>query len=522
MTIRYVGPGGSDSENGLSWGTRKLTLTGAEDTPVEAGDTIYVGPGVYREILVLDVSGTIGLPITYIADVTGINTDGVGGVVRITGNNNDLSPGNARNIAINAQVTSRNYRTFRGFYLEEAGGTTGSGNPYALARFQDGSKYIVFEDCVFGEVTGLGGMYCSAVCFTPDDPGTTTNNVIRRCINISVSVMMEGYGGTAIDKSMAGCGAQNCISIRGDKDISTFETYGWVSRHITFINSHISNPPAYTLGLGTATSSIYDSLFVNGNNAIGDDYVENYNSYMGVPNEGGANSLQTYIVPVPPMLLAGYRFPYDPFLYTDWNPDIFANTTSGYTEDVFGISRPTRTNRGAVQFRGVQRDSDISKTGLSSLRMDDASRHRITIPVEAGGTYKATVFVRRDVDYTGTLPQIMIDSPGQTAVTITDTGAVGEWSKLTAVITVGDKDRFVQIELRSNNTASSGDVSVWFDDIAVKGLGAKIPTSKWITNELLVHAFGLDLLDPWISPSVIVPTIGPVGHVAPMPTFYGA
>ena len=63
MTVRYVGKGGSDSNDGLSWANRKLTLNGVEDTPVVAGDTIYVGPGTYRELLTVDVDGSSGNPI---------------------------------------------------------------------------------------------------------------------------------------------------------------------------------------------------------------------------------------------------------------------------------------------------------------------------------------------------------------------------------------------------------------------------------------------------------------------------
>ena len=88
MTDRYVGIGGNDGSDGLSWANRKLTLTGAEDTPVEASDTVYVGPGTYRENLTLDVDGSAGNIITYIGDVTGENTDGVGGIIRITGSDN--------------------------------------------------------------------------------------------------------------------------------------------------------------------------------------------------------------------------------------------------------------------------------------------------------------------------------------------------------------------------------------------------------------------------------------------------
>src|SRR3989304_345197 len=113
MTIYYVGPGGNDANNGLSWANRKLTLNGAEDVPVAAGDTVYVGPGVYREGLVLDVDGSVGNIITYIADVTGQETGGGGGIVRITGRDNDQTATRANAIS----GVGRDYRTLRGFFL---------------------------------------------------------------------------------------------------------------------------------------------------------------------------------------------------------------------------------------------------------------------------------------------------------------------------------------------------------------------------------------------------------------------
>src|SRR3989304_7878159 len=57
MPTYYVGPGGNDGNSGLTWALRKLTLNGAEDTPVAAGDICWVGPGVYRELLTDDISG---------------------------------------------------------------------------------------------------------------------------------------------------------------------------------------------------------------------------------------------------------------------------------------------------------------------------------------------------------------------------------------------------------------------------------------------------------------------------------
>ena len=115
MTTRYCGPGGNDASDGLTWANRKLTLTGLEDSPVEAGDICYVAPGTYRELLTCDVDGSSGSPITYIGDYTGANTDGTGGVVRITGSDDDQSI--ARE---NCVANTKSYRTFQGIAFGEA------------------------------------------------------------------------------------------------------------------------------------------------------------------------------------------------------------------------------------------------------------------------------------------------------------------------------------------------------------------------------------------------------------------
>src|SRR3990172_3301306 len=137
MTTRYVGPGGSDANSGLTWALRKLTLNGVEDTPVVAGDTVYVGPGTYRELLTVDVSGTAGNPITYIGDYSGVNTDGVGGVVRITGSDNDQTA--IRGNCISA--VAKNYRSFTGFLFDTTSGV--------MITSTSGGTNWTFDQCCF-------------------------------------------------------------------------------------------------------------------------------------------------------------------------------------------------------------------------------------------------------------------------------------------------------------------------------------------------------------------------------------
>jgi hypothetical protein len=174
MATYYVGSGGSDAASGLSWAARKLTLNGAEDVPVAAGDTVYVGPGVYRELLTVDVSGSAGQPVTYIGDVSGEHTDGVGGVVRVTGSDNDQAAARANCIT----ASSKAYRTFRGFSFD----TTSS----HLIAATSGASWIV-EDCVF---QGAGGICISVT------GSAATGWSIRRCFFFGSANFMISFSHT--------------------------------------------------------------------------------------------------------------------------------------------------------------------------------------------------------------------------------------------------------------------------------------------------------------------------------------
>jgi hypothetical protein len=59
MTTRtlYVGPTSGGAADGTSWANRYGTMSNCEAKPVQAGDTVYVGPGVYREQMTCGVSG---------------------------------------------------------------------------------------------------------------------------------------------------------------------------------------------------------------------------------------------------------------------------------------------------------------------------------------------------------------------------------------------------------------------------------------------------------------------------------
>ena len=131
MTTRYVGKGGSDGADGLTWANRKETLNGVEDSPAASTDVIYVGPGTYRETLVVDVGN-----VAYIGDVTGENTDGIGGVVRWTGLTDDSGYATLSPLIDNTGAFT--LRDWSGFYFE----TTSNGR-------------VITTNGMFGGVLGM-------------------------------------------------------------------------------------------------------------------------------------------------------------------------------------------------------------------------------------------------------------------------------------------------------------------------------------------------------------------------------
>jgi hypothetical protein len=140
-----VTKGGSDAAAGTQ-GAPWLTIAKALATAV-AGDTVFVGPGVYREQATAGNSGTSGNPITFTADVDGSNTLTTPGEVRWSGyDNGDKAAPTGANPVLT--IAGKNYLTFGGFTFQP-GSTTGvsiTGAPTGLA----------FADCTWLPGTNVG------------------------------------------------------------------------------------------------------------------------------------------------------------------------------------------------------------------------------------------------------------------------------------------------------------------------------------------------------------------------------
>lgn len=155
-----------------------------------AGDIVYVGAGTYRELLTVDVSGTVGNPIQYVGDYLGTNTDGVGGIVRITGAAaDDLSASRGNCIS----GSSKNYRNFTGFLLDTTTSTC-----IALTSCQN----CIFDKCI--------SIFSGGIAF--QSAGASQLNItIQNCILASHSSSGNVHFTHTVAVDNAGHLVQNCI-----------------------------------------------------------------------------------------------------------------------------------------------------------------------------------------------------------------------------------------------------------------------------------------------------------------------
>lgn len=348
MTIRYVGIGGSNANNGTTWALRKLTLAGVEATPVVAGDTVYVGPGTYREKFATAVDGTIGNPITYIADVTGVNTDGIGGVVRVTGSDDDLTA--TRNIAIDIEFYS--YRTFRGFTCD---GTT------AQAYYISSGSNNIIEDFIV--------VHCGSQGLRLEGG---TNNIIRRGIVAYCKTAGIAYVNFSTPQSSVNHTLENVVirDILGDFSIGLhcYNFNGVTARNCTITGCYrgvfceTNTSGALTLNNSFVTYCI-EGITGQATTNITENYnVVSQNGTNRTNTTSGAQSVSDLPGFAMPLLVNGaiYMTPPEGAL-ASWSSATSKAGTSVPSADMYGTTRLGTSSWGAVQYEATRRPIDAGE-----------------------------------------------------------------------------------------------------------------------------------------------------------------
>ena len=170
------------------------------------------------------------------------------------------------------------------------------------------------------------------------------------------------------------------------------------------------------------------------------------------------------------MLLNDFRFPWFLGELSKWSQLARIAGSGEATDDLFGLARPAtaaKNSWGAIQATGAIRETTTVQAGSVSLKLPDAGmQFLMRVPVTAVST-TISLYVYREADYTGTLPQMVIRQPGQADRTTTDVGNASTWNQLSDTFTpVGDPE-YVDVFFVSNNTATSGSYAVYCDTLEV-------------------------------------------------------
>lgn len=471
MATRYVGIGGNDGNSGLTWALRKLTLNGVEDTPVVANDLIYVGPGVHREMLTVDVSGGAGTEIVYVGDVTGEHTDGVGGIVRITGSDNDQTT--ARNNVILA--SAKNYRIFRGFCLDFCA--------QQIIDTANSCTHWTVEDCCLQSNALFDQVYVIG------DAQSDWN--ILRCLFL-LTKSGNSYGidfWSAAGIQDASHLVQNCLFITGQgRGIAVAEVGGVTVRNCTFCSGAYGLWCIAALPVGFTAIAIENCIFTGLATAVRaavlGNVLEDYNTFfLNVTDRNqvaiGANS-ETYPALFQMPLLhagasqvSGFQFPWWFSKLSEWSQVRAITGNNEPSVDLHGIPRPVTASKnswGLMQFVDMELESGTVQAGTYSRVLHDAGQVLVRrIPV-TGVEITVTLYMRFEADYEpdpASLPQMVIKQPGVADRTTVMTVAANNWEQLSDTFTPASPPGFIEVWAESLNTAAAGAYEVFYDSMGV-------------------------------------------------------
>lgn len=518
MTLRYVdGANGNDSWDGLApnfvSGSNgpKLTLDGAESTPVVAGDLVWVRPNVpYRVTFGPAVSGgsvysTGTLSTTQgSAVVTGSGTSWsgnafAGGQLKVGSD----SPVEIASVDSNTQITltapywgasvsGASYRTWRDikYYGDVLGQIwvggglariTGSDNDTTATRSnalactaKDGRTFRGFQlDTCTSPVISLGSPCSNWILedlFFPGEnsnsvvitiAGTGVHNTLRRFVILWTRTNgIEFQHSSLVDN--AGHIIENGMVSAGNRGITLTRIGGGVVRNCLLTSGiNVRTDFSLTAGQKWDVNNCELSFGLPSLQCVTvGDIVENYNNFWanGADRTTVAVGAQSTALPPlyrAPLLFGKLRLPWL-FPALSGASALSGKVGTGEAaEDMFGRGRPVTSAKrswGPVQYQPVTRSTANKDTGTYGLTLSDAGRVQFRRDL-AASSQTHTVRVKFDTNYTGTKPQMIVRQGSTILSTQTATGTAGSgtYETLSATFTPAAAP-FVTFELVSNNT----------------------------------------------------------------------
>ena len=483
MTLYYVRASmGNDGNTGLSAAQAFLTIDNAANT-VAAGDTVYIGAGVYRETVTIDTSGSAGSEIKWIGDIDGVQTGDPGLVVITTQDAEAGGAGTGSTLDLNAKKWNEFY------YVVFGPGGTGS-TDYTIDASVANCNYegVLFDTCVIMPPVDYGNY---AINWNYKVPGAISGNkpkftscTIFGSLNVLYEAMAAGdvACGLVFENGLV---IADTVGINLDGPSSStdgIEGYE-INNNVLFASTYgLQILNQFNTGdTGVAANNIQLSNFgscVTKQADGGTWTLTNNQKAMETAETGGTvNCTNILGFMVDPIMQKFFGWsPYKAFepVY-DQNGGGFesgcidaGNATYAPATDIYGNPRPMGRNVddvGAGEARKrLEQETGTVRTGTYSGVLKGIGYHPMMLPVDAAET-TVTVYAQYDGNYTGTLPTLkVVKIPGDTDKSDVQAGASGSFEQLSCTFTPTEAG-FVEVQLWSYDTSADGEC--YFDDVVV-------------------------------------------------------
>lgn len=450
----------------------------AVTTVIQAGDTIWVGAGVYRECLAL-AAVFATTPVVLAGDVDGVKT-GDPGEVRVTAftTNDKSAPAAAPvlDLASASQWSIRNV-VFIG----------GAGNP-KLIKSTDAAN-ITLTDCAF---LGLGpnAANSSSIAFTT---ASARNILIDRCTylainqlqittarsasadydtNIVIRNSVIDIGGAALNFNTQGASSlkpggiliRNCL-VRGASPV--IQTAAGIS---TTYPVKVSDSVIVSQASGTGLSAANTFQIIEDHNLI-----FAYTPYANTDPGTGTISNGSYA----PLIHFGQERVFGARTRPWGSPAAgspllgFGASAAAIATDITGAARPSGGASSAWAVGPMERancwgrETTTTHTGATALSIVGPGYQDFEVPVNAAET-TVSVWLRYDSTYAGTRPQLQILGGSECGVAdqsvTATTGALNAYEQVSATLNPTSAG-IVTARLLSNDTNGGG--KAFADSLAV-------------------------------------------------------
>ena len=489
MATYYVRKSGNDGNGGESAGDAWLTIDKAANE-VAAGDTVYIGSGVYRELVTMDTAGTSGNQISFIGDIDGSQTGDAGPVILTAHDSETAVPARNGCIDMNGKEfivwqyiimvsgllhvlygDTADHMAYEGVEIKDcaiiASGITTDNAVYLNLNSgaTPSTTGLVVERCyVYGNFTLVHDNNASAHV---NLKATIQNNVVQQVFNDTNSILLD-HDGSSDTYSIGGVDIVNCTFLGNYSYCVIGQYLKNTTNQVRVLNC---------IGMSVQSAMVYET------NCTNDAMYEDYNFLCsGNPKLGDVEQGGNSDGSVAPFLLGGLadlmfykKMGWSP--YKPWEPmrlldGTFADVaieagSSSFApaDDLYGMARPMgRTpadDAGAVEARiRPQQETGTTYSGSNAAMLAGTGYVEFLMPVDAEST-TVTVWGRYDSSYTGTLPTMkVIRITGDSDQSDVMTGAADNWEQLSCTFTP-TASGYVTIQLWSYDTSGSGEA--YFD-----------------------------------------------------------